>query len=179
MDLARRHTPPPAPRFRPRMVTHVRKEPGAVHLVGGGPGDPGLITSRGLELLRTADVVVHDRLIGAELLQEARADAELIDVGKGPGHAPYTQAEINALLVDRARRRPHRRPAQGRRSVRVRAGERGGGGVPRGGRAGVRGAGGDERHRGARGGRDSGDRAGARAIVRGGHRAPGRPRTAR
>jgi len=103
VDLARRHTPPPAPRFRPRMVTHVRKEPGPVHLVGGGPGDPGLITSRGLELLRTADVVVHDRLIGAELLQEARADAELIDAGKGPGHAPYTQAEINALLVDRAR----------------------------------------------------------------------------
>ena len=104
VDLARRHTPPPAPRFRPRMVTHVpRKEPAPVHLVGGGPGDPGLITSRGLELLRTADVVVHDRLIGAELLQEARADAELIDAGKGPGHAPYTQAEINALLVDRAR----------------------------------------------------------------------------
>jgi uroporphyrin-III C-methyltransferase len=103
VDLARRHTPPPAPRFRPRMVTAVRKEPGPVHLVGGGPGDPGLITSRGLELLRAADVVVHDRLIGAELLQEARLDAELIDAGKGPGHAPYTQAEINALLVDRAR----------------------------------------------------------------------------
>ena len=84
-------------------MTPVRKVPGAVHLVGGGPGDPGLITSRGLELLRTADVVVHDRLIASELLQEARTDAELIDAGKGPGHAPYTQAEINALLVDRAR----------------------------------------------------------------------------
>ncbi|MEO6057333.1 MAG: CbiX/SirB N-terminal domain-containing protein, partial [Gemmatimonadales bacterium] len=103
VDLARRHTPPPAPRFRPRMVTQARKEPGAVHLVGGGPGDPGLITSRGLDLLRTADVVVHDRLIGPELLQEARADAELIDVGKGPGHAPYPQDEINALLVAQAR----------------------------------------------------------------------------
>jgi uroporphyrin-III C-methyltransferase len=103
VDLARRHTPPPAPRFRPRMVTVVPKEPGPVHLVGGGPGDPGLITSRGLELLRSADVVVHDRLIGAELLQEARADAELIDAGKGPGHAPYTQNEINVLLVARAR----------------------------------------------------------------------------
>jgi uroporphyrin-III C-methyltransferase len=103
VDLARRHTPPPAPRFRPRMVASIPKAAGSVHLVGGGPGDPGLITSRGLELLRTADVVVHDRLIGAELLREARADAELIDVGKGPGHAPYTQDEIDALLVDRAR----------------------------------------------------------------------------
>jgi uroporphyrin-III C-methyltransferase len=103
VDLARKHTPPPAPRFRPRMTTIVPREPGPVHLVGGGPGDPGLITSRGLELLRSADAVVHDRLIGPELLREARADAELIDAGKGPGHAPYSQAEINALLVSRAR----------------------------------------------------------------------------
>ena len=85
LDLARRHTPPPAPRFRPRMMAPARKEPGTVHLVGGGPGDPGLITSRGLDLLRTADVVVHDRLIGPELLREARTDAELIDVGQGAG----------------------------------------------------------------------------------------------
>ena len=74
-----------------------------MHLVGGGPGDPGLITSRGLDLLRAADVVVHDRLIGPELLREARADAELIDAGKGPGLAPLAQAEINALLVAQAR----------------------------------------------------------------------------
>jgi len=115
LDLARRHTPPPAPRFRPRLMVHSRKEPGAVHLVGGGPGDPGLITSRGLELLRTAEVVVHDRLIGAELLREARADAELIDVGKGPGLAPYSQREINTLLVSRARR--------GRTVVRLKGGD--------------------------------------------------------
>jgi uroporphyrin-III C-methyltransferase len=74
-----------------------------VHLVGGGPGDPGLITSRGLDLLRSADVVVHDRLIGPELLREARPDAELIDAGKGPGLAPLSQAELNALLVAQAR----------------------------------------------------------------------------
>jgi uroporphyrin-III C-methyltransferase len=103
VDLARKHTPPPAPKFRPRLMTSPRKDPGTVHLVGGGPGDPGLITSRGLDLLRSADIVVHDRLIGPELLQEARADAELIDVGKGPGHAPYRQDEINALLVAQAR----------------------------------------------------------------------------
>jgi uroporphyrin-III C-methyltransferase len=115
VDLARKHTPPPAPRFRPRLMTGSRKEPGAVHLVGGGPGDPGLITSRGLALLRSADVVVHDRLIGPELLGEARADAELVDVGKGPGHAPYSQAEINALLVRRAR--------QGRVVVRLKGGD--------------------------------------------------------
>jgi uroporphyrin-III C-methyltransferase len=115
VDLARRHTPPPAPRFRPRMMTHVPKHAGTVHLVGGGPGDPGLITSRGLDLLRSADVVVHDRLIGAELLREARTDAELIDAGKGPGHAPYTQAEINALLVERAR--------DGRTVVRLKGGD--------------------------------------------------------
>ena len=115
VDLARRHTPPPAPRFRPRMMTAARKEPGTVHLVGGGPGDPGLITSRGLDLLRAADVVVHDRLIGAELLREARADAELIDAGKGPGHAPYSQREINQLLVSRA--------ALGRTVVRLKGGD--------------------------------------------------------
>jgi len=102
IDLARRHVPPPAPRFRPRLVCAPRREPGTVDLVGGGPGDPGLITVRGLELLRSADVVVHDRLIGAGLLQEARTDAVLVDVGKGPGHAPYSQEEINRLLVDYA-----------------------------------------------------------------------------
>jgi uroporphyrin-III C-methyltransferase len=104
IDLARRHAPPPAPRFRPRSV-RPRHEPGTVHLVGAGPGDPGLITARGLELLRRADVVVHDRLIGPELLAEARSDALLIDVGKGPGHAPYSQAEINGLLVEHAGQR--------------------------------------------------------------------------
>ena len=105
VDLARRHAPPPAPRFRLRGGRSARRESGAVHLVGAGPGDPGLITARGLELLRRADVVVHDRLIGPELLAEARTDALLIDVGKGPGHAPYSQAEINGLLVEHAGQR--------------------------------------------------------------------------
>jgi uroporphyrin-III C-methyltransferase len=101
IDLARRHTPPP-PRFRTRGRT-LRIMPGSVHLVGGGPGDPGLITVRGIDLLRRADVVVHDRLIGSELLADTRPGAQLIDVGKGPGLAPYTQAAINDLLVQHAR----------------------------------------------------------------------------
>ena len=89
----------------PIMPTSARSSvAGTVHLVGGGPGDPGLITVRGLQLLRRADVVIHDRLIGADLLGEVRREALLIDVGKGPGHAPYSQAEINDLLVEHARR---------------------------------------------------------------------------
>ncbi|MBA2459134.1 MAG: uroporphyrinogen-III C-methyltransferase [Gemmatimonadales bacterium] len=104
VDLARRHPPPP-PSFRARMSRTAPATPaGTVHLVGGGPGDPGLITARGLELLRRADVVVHDRLIGPELLHEVRVGAELVDVGKGAGHAALSQEEINALLVERARR---------------------------------------------------------------------------
>ena len=103
VDLARRHPPPP-PTFRPRGPRITPRPSGAVHLVGAGPGDPGLITARGLDLLRRADVVVHDRLVGPELLHETRAGAELIDVGKGVGHVALEQEAINSLLVERARR---------------------------------------------------------------------------
>ena len=102
VDLARRHPPAP-PRLGRRGGRIVTGPAGTVHLVGGGPGDPGLITARGLELLRRADVVVHDRLIGPELLHEAGGGAELVDVGKGAGHAALSQGEINRLLVTRAR----------------------------------------------------------------------------
>ena len=74
-----------------------------VYLVGAGPGDPGLFTRRGEELLRTADVVVHDRLGTAQLLPLARPAARLVDVGKAPGRAAMTQDEINALLVAEGR----------------------------------------------------------------------------
>ncbi len=77
---------------------------GVVFLVGAGPGDPGLITVRGLQVLRRADVVVHDRLVGQELLKEVRAGVEIINVGKMPGAQRLSQGWINALLVDRARR---------------------------------------------------------------------------
>ncbi|MCU1498124.1 MAG: uroporphyrinogen-III synthase/uroporphyrinogen-III C-methyltransferase [Acidimicrobiales bacterium] len=72
-----------------------------VYLVGAGPGDPGLLTRRGAELLAVADVVVHDRLSASELLDLAPADAERIDVGKAPKHHRMTQEQINALLVER------------------------------------------------------------------------------
>jgi uroporphyrinogen III methyltransferase / synthase len=74
-----------------------------VYLVGAGPGDPGLLTRRGAELLARADVVIHDRLSEISLLELAPAGAERIDVGKSPG-APVAQEEINALLVERSRR---------------------------------------------------------------------------
>ncbi len=74
---------------------------GRVSLVGAGPGDPGLITLRGVERLREAEVVVHDRLINEELLQYA-PQAERVDVGKLPDHHPIPQAEINAILVEKA-----------------------------------------------------------------------------
>ena len=77
---------------------------GKVYLVGAGPGDPALITVRGRDSLRIADVVVHDRLIGRELLAEASREAELIDVGKVPGRHRIPQEKINEILVDRARR---------------------------------------------------------------------------
>ncbi|MDP8937525.1 MAG: uroporphyrinogen-III C-methyltransferase [Actinomycetota bacterium] len=71
-----------------------------VYLVGAGPGDPGLLTIRGAEVLGRADVVVHDRLAEASLLELAPPAAERIDVGKSPG-APIPQDAINAILVDR------------------------------------------------------------------------------
>jgi len=74
-----------------------------VALVGAGPGDPGLLTRRGAELLAAADVVVYDRLAHPALLDLAPAGAERIDVGKGPGRAPMDQDGINAVLVDRGR----------------------------------------------------------------------------
>src|SRR5436309_8664984 len=74
-----------------------------VYLVGAGPGDPGLVTVRGAEVLRRADVVVYDRLSVSSLLDFAPPAAERISVGKYPGHPSMAQEDINALLVDRGR----------------------------------------------------------------------------
>lgn len=78
--------------------------PGKVYLVGAGPGDPGLITVKGLHAIRRADVILYDRLIPMALLEDARNDAELIDVGKLPLKHRVRQEDINALIIDRAKR---------------------------------------------------------------------------
>lgn len=76
---------------------------GKVYLVGAGPGDPELITVKGLRCLRSADVVIYDRLVNAVLLDEVPASAQRIFVGKQPGRCSLRQEEINALLVKHAR----------------------------------------------------------------------------
>lgn len=88
---------------------------GRVSLVGAGPGDPGLITVAGLERLREADVVVHDRLVSPRLLEHVRTGAEIIYMGKVAGEAPHDQEAINRLLVEKAR--------EGKRVVRLKGGD--------------------------------------------------------
>jgi uroporphyrin-III C-methyltransferase len=77
---------------------------GWVALVGGGPGRPDLITVRGLELLRCADVVVADRLAPRELLDDLPPEVEIVDAGKAPHGHNLTQEQINEIIVDRATR---------------------------------------------------------------------------
>src|SRR3954468_2586491 len=74
--------------------------PGIVYLVGAGPGDPGLMTRRSLELIEQADAILYDRLIPPGALAGARDDADLRYVGKQPGGHSMEQDEINALLVE-------------------------------------------------------------------------------
>lgn len=81
-----------------------QQQPGRVYLIGAGPGDPDLITVKGLRLLKSADVILYDRLISTELLKEARTDAQLIYVGKGDGHHTMPQEEINAAIIRHAQR---------------------------------------------------------------------------
>ena len=88
---------------------------GIVHLVGAGPGDPGLLTLRAVELLGTADVVLYDRLIPPEALTHARPGAELIYVGKQGEGPQFPQDDTDALLLEHAR--------AGRRVVRLKGGD--------------------------------------------------------
>lgn len=88
---------------------------GKVWLVGAGPGDPSLITVKGLHCIRHADVLVYDRLVCAELLEEAPAHCEKINVGKCANHHLLPQDDINQLLVTQA--------LMGRQVVRLKGGD--------------------------------------------------------
>ena len=100
-----------------------------VYLVGAGPGDPGLMTARSLELIARADVIIHDRLIPDSALDGARPDAQLIYAGKEGGGEQVPQAEITRLLIEHGRSGRGGRAAEGWRPVRVRARRRGGRGA--------------------------------------------------
>ncbi len=78
-------------------------EPGRIHLVGAGPGDPDLLTLKALRAIKSADVILYDRLVGSAILDHARREVDLIDVGKRPGHHALSQDAISQLLVDHAR----------------------------------------------------------------------------
>jgi uroporphyrin-III C-methyltransferase/precorrin-2 dehydrogenase/sirohydrochlorin ferrochelatase len=88
---------------------------GFVSLVGAGPGDPGLITLKALRRLQEADVILHDRLVGAEVLALARRDAMVIETGKRAGQTRTPQERIHALMLEHAR--------AGRRVVRLKGGD--------------------------------------------------------
>jgi uroporphyrin-III C-methyltransferase len=91
------------------------KSIGQVTLVGAGPGDPELITVRGLKALQQADIVLYDRLVGADILEFARPGAELVSVGKRCGCHSVPQERINELLIEHAR--------AGKRVVRLKNGD--------------------------------------------------------
>ena len=91
------------------------KETGKVFLVGAGPGDPGLITEKGLKRLRECDVVVYDHLASERFLDEVPEESQRIYVGKKAGCHYMKQEEINQLLVDLAR--------EGKNVVRLKGGD--------------------------------------------------------
>ena len=88
---------------------------GSVVLVGAGPGDPGLVTLNALRAMNEADVILHDRLVSAEVLDLARRDATRIEVGKSAGRHSMGQDQIHALMLEHAR--------AGRRVVRLKGGD--------------------------------------------------------
>lgn len=92
-----------------------KRQKGEAWLVGAGPGNPDLLTLRALQIMQTADVILHDRLVSADILKLARRDADLISVGKTPGSAANSQAEINEQLLTLVR--------SGRRVCRLKGGD--------------------------------------------------------
>lgn len=93
----------------------LKNQTGFVTLVGAGPGDPGLITVKGMEALKACDAVVYDSLASEELLNEVRPECEKIYVGKRAGHHSMKQEEINQVLVEQAKK--------GRNVVRLKGGD--------------------------------------------------------
>ncbi|HHL40734.1 MAG TPA: uroporphyrinogen-III C-methyltransferase [Deltaproteobacteria bacterium] len=91
------------------------KKRGKAYLVGAGPGDPGLVTLKGLEAIREADTIIYDFLANRALLDHAREDARVVYVGKRGSEKTRTQEEINDLIIDEARR--------GRTVVRLKGGD--------------------------------------------------------
>ncbi len=88
---------------------------GIVYLVGAGPGDPGLLTVKGLECIRTGDVIIYDFLVNISLISEVRKDAEVLYVGKQGGDHTLEQGEINKLIVKKAQ--------EGKTIVRLKGGD--------------------------------------------------------
>ena len=84
-----------------------RRSPGVVHLVGTGPGDPELLTLKARRLLHEADVVIHDRLVPQAILELARREATIVEVGKTAFGPSWKQDDIGALIVSQALRRQH------------------------------------------------------------------------
>jgi uroporphyrinogen III methyltransferase/synthase len=97
------------------VVLEPENKQGIVYLIGAGPGDPGLLTLRGRELLAQADVVVYDRLVHPAVLDYARAEALRVFVGKASARHTLTQEEINALLIRHAQ--------EGKRVARLKGGD--------------------------------------------------------
>ena len=127
---ARRRRGTSSRRCSPRATAPRR---GVVHLVGAGPGDPELMTLKARRLLHEADVVVHDRLVPAAILELARREAVIVEVGKTAYGPSWKQADINALLVRAREGRRDGGAAEGRRPGGVRAARRGGRGAGGGG----------------------------------------------
>jgi uroporphyrin-III C-methyltransferase / precorrin-2 dehydrogenase / sirohydrochlorin ferrochelatase len=105
----------PSPGHKPNPHAQPNRGRGSVALVGGGPGDPGLLTVRGRELLDGADLVVADHLAPRDVLAELGPDVEVIDAGKVPGAHTLTQDQINQVLISRA--------LAGQRVVRLKGGD--------------------------------------------------------
>lgn len=112
-ERAEKRTFPPPIDAVPQL--YVQSSRGKVFLVGAGPGDPELITLKGLRCLHKADVVVFDRLICPDLLDEVPPQAQRVFVGKEPGHHSMKQEEINTLLIKHA--------LQGQLVVRLKGGD--------------------------------------------------------